>query len=205
MQPMAVLLSGSVPVQNQHLADLRRKDALQHERLTGMYTLLYGAIAGGAAESAVYPLIVVQRRMQLATIHAGRAGGAAAAKEGGLALMRSAAVALYREHGLRGFYIGYLPNILQVWRGSGCEQQSARLLWSWPSRPSRLVMCEVPVFYPSLDRLPDSFADCLIGSPISSQSDASLLVMCMRHVQVLPNAALSYYAYETFKAVMKVD
>lgn len=30
--------------------------------------------------------------------------------------MRSAAVELYRLHGLRGFYIGYLPNILQVWQ-----------------------------------------------------------------------------------------
>lgn len=97
---------------------MRRKDGLAHERLSGGYSLLYGAIAGGTAETVVYPLIVVQRRMQMATMQAaqqaGRTGGAALAQKGGLAVMRSAAAELYRAHGLQGFYIGYLPNILQV-------------------------------------------------------------------------------------------
>lgn len=97
---------------------MRRQDEHAQQRLSGMYTLLYGAIAGGAAESVVYPLIVVQRRMQLATMQAahaaGREGGAALAQKGGLSALRSAAVTLYRTHGVGGFYIGYLPNILQV-------------------------------------------------------------------------------------------
>lgn len=122
----------SVLMQNKHLADLRRQDGLAHERLTGMYSLLYGAIAGGTAESVVYPLIVVQRRMQLATMQAaqqaGRTDGAALAQKRGLAMMRSAAIALYKAHGLRGFYIGYLPNILQVWRLSVAREQ-------WAERP----------------------------------------------------------------------
>ena len=51
--------------QNRHLAALRREDGQPHEQLTATYMLLYGAMAGGAAETAVYPLAVVQRRLQL--------------------------------------------------------------------------------------------------------------------------------------------
>ena len=36
--------------------------------------------------------------------------------------MRTAAVELYRAQGLRAFYIGYLPNILQVGHWSGSRQ-----------------------------------------------------------------------------------
>ena len=44
-----------------------------------------------------------------------RSGGSAAAvRTSGLSAMRSAAVTLYKAQGLGGFYIGYLPNILQA-------------------------------------------------------------------------------------------
>ena len=108
--------------QNRHLEAMRRRNQLTHERqperLESRYTLLYGAIAGGAAETTVYPLIVLQRRMQVATMQAAqeaaRSGGAAVVRKGGLAAMRSAAVSVYKAQGLAGFYTGYLPNILQV-------------------------------------------------------------------------------------------
>ena len=54
--------------QNRHLAALRREDGQPHDQLTATYMLLYGAMAGGAAETAVYPLAVVQRRLQLSAM-----------------------------------------------------------------------------------------------------------------------------------------
>jgi hypothetical protein len=120
----------------------------QHE-LPVLYTLLYGAIAGAAAEAFLYPLEVIRRKMQLQSMAAGTAylagnahgapnvlrqhglkaasgalapagagaGGAfGAAGVPGAAMSRIAAAcsAIITADGMRGFYAGLMPNMLQV-------------------------------------------------------------------------------------------
>ncbi|WIA10639.1 hypothetical protein OEZ85_010820 [Tetradesmus obliquus] len=120
----------------------------QHE-LPVLYTLLYGAIAGAAAEAFLYPLEVIRRKMQLQSMAAGTAflagnahgapnvlrqhglkaasgalapagagaGGAfGAAGVPGAAVSRIAAAcsAILKADGMRGFYAGIMPNMLQV-------------------------------------------------------------------------------------------
>jgi hypothetical protein len=120
----------------------------QHE-LPVLYTLLYGAIAGAAAEAILYPLEVIRRKMQLQSMAAGTAylagnahgapnllrqhglkaasgalapagagaGGAfGAAGVPGAAVSRIAAAcsAIIKADGMRGFYAGLMPNMLQV-------------------------------------------------------------------------------------------
>lgn len=118
----------------------------EHLELPVLYTLLYGAVAGAAAETILYPLEVIRRKMQLQSMAAGAAylasnsapnvlrqhglkaasgalvpAGAAAGTFGaagvpGAALARIAAAcaAIIQADGLKGFYAGLLPNMLQV-------------------------------------------------------------------------------------------
>ncbi len=108
--------------------------------LPAAFTLLYGALAGVAAEAVVYPLEVLRRRMQLQCAPAaagGAAGGAAAllrhhaagaagAAGAGAAAWAAppsaaamgriamAAAAIWKEGGVAGFYAGLRPSLLQV-------------------------------------------------------------------------------------------
>jgi hypothetical protein len=73
-----------------------------------LYTLLYGALAGAAAETFLYPLEVIRRKMQLQSMAAGasamQAASAAAAAGGGAAGAAAAAAAapnVLRQHGLK--------------------------------------------------------------------------------------------------------
>jgi len=89
-------------LKTRHLAELNtsssssgQQQQQQHE-LPVMYTLMYGALAGAAAETFLYPLEVIRRKMQLQSMAAGAAvlaspGNAAAA----------AAPNLLRQHGLK--------------------------------------------------------------------------------------------------------
>lgn len=116
----------------------------QHVELPVLYSLLYGALAGAAAETFLYPLEVIRRKMQLQSMAAGAAVAAAAptmlrqhglkAASGallptgagagsfgaagvpGTAAGRIAAAcsAIVRADGVAGFYTGLLPNMLQV-------------------------------------------------------------------------------------------
>lgn len=108
--------------------------------LPALYTLIFGAAAGAAAEVIVYPLEVIRRKMQLLSMASGSAsassGGAllrglkahgpgamAAAVGGGSSMAQpfrpsqnivAACAAIIRAGGLAGFYAGLLPNMLQV-------------------------------------------------------------------------------------------
>jgi hypothetical protein len=116
----------------------------QQLELPVLYTLVYGALAGAAAETFLYPLEVIRRKMQLQSMAAGTAqfagsstanllrqhgfkavtgaamspAGAASGATGasGVALARIAAAcsAIIRTDGFAGFYAGLLPNMLQV-------------------------------------------------------------------------------------------
>jgi hypothetical protein len=137
--------SGSTQQQQQQQQQIQQ---VQHE-LPVLYTLLYGAIAGAAAEAFLYPLEVIRRKMQLQSMAAGSAylasnphgapnllrqhglkaasgalspagagaGGAfGAAGVPGAAVSRIAAAcsAILKADGMRGFYAGLMPNMLQV-------------------------------------------------------------------------------------------
>eukprot|EP01023_Acetabularia_acetabulum_P049641 TRINITY_DN5308_c0_g2_i2.p1 TRINITY_DN5308_c0_g2~~TRINITY_DN5308_c0_g2_i2.p1 ORF type:complete len:220 (-),score=48.68 TRINITY_DN5308_c0_g2_i2:127-765(-) len=105
-------------------------------QLPASATLLYGGIAGVAAESVVYPLEVLRREMQVqsAVIASVLKSGVASVdydhygynifdshfeklkvnKTGTLTQIKAAVTQITRTKGLRGFYSGLAPNILQV-------------------------------------------------------------------------------------------
>lgn len=100
-----------------------------HQQLPAACTLLYGATAGAAAEVIVYPLEVVRRRMQLqsmaaaATPRAMQGLHAGLQRSVGVAVLQPTAVwqrvaaacmCIVQTDGLRGFYMGMVPNMLQV-------------------------------------------------------------------------------------------
>ena len=74
------------------------------------FSLLYGGLAGIVAETSVYPLEVLRRRLQLATVVAATGRGAFGNLRSMSRLLR---VILARE-GLRGLYAGALPTACQV-------------------------------------------------------------------------------------------
>lgn len=110
-------------VKEAYLRAVARRTGSRPAALAARETLAFGALAGAAAELAMYPLEIVRRRMQLDAVAGGGAGA------------RAAAAAILRERGARGLYAGLGANMLQV----------------------------------------------------------------------LPSAALSYYAYEVFKSALEVD
>lgn len=92
--------------------------------MTARATLACGAAAGAAAELAMYPMEVVRRRMQVASMQlAASAGGgavsastsaSAAAALASATTFRGAAASLFRERGVAGLYAGVGPTMLQV-------------------------------------------------------------------------------------------
>ena len=80
-------------------------------------TLACGAAAGAAAELAMYPMEVVRRRMQVASMQLAAAAGAGASPSAALAnatTFRGAAASLLRERVAAGLYAGVGPTMLQV-------------------------------------------------------------------------------------------
>lgn len=96
-------------------------------------TLACGAAAGAAAELAMYPMEVVRRRMQVASMQLASAVSASASASASAAAasasspstaallqlrkattFRGAAAALVSERGLAGLYAGVGPTMLQV-------------------------------------------------------------------------------------------
>jgi Mitochondrial carrier protein len=57
--------NANVPLQERHLAFVARKTGKPTRNLGTGLMLLYGGIAGVAAETVVYPLQIVQRYMQV--------------------------------------------------------------------------------------------------------------------------------------------
>jgi hypothetical protein len=99
--------------------------------LPALYTLLYGAVAGAASEAIVYPLEVLRRQMQLqgmagAAVAASKAvhhhartatlshGPASLKPHAALGRVAAAFWAIWGTEGIKGFYSGIVPNMLQV-------------------------------------------------------------------------------------------
>lgn len=82
----------------------------REEKMDPKFSLLYGGLAGIVAETSVYPLEVLRRRLQLATVVAATGRGAFGNLRSMSRLLR---VILARE-GLRGLYAGALPTACQV-------------------------------------------------------------------------------------------
>lgn len=89
-------------VKEAYLRAVARRTGMRPASLAARETLAFGALAGAAAELAMYPAEVVRRRMQLDAV-AGAPAGA-----------RAAAAAILRERGARGLYAGLGANMLQV-------------------------------------------------------------------------------------------
>lgn len=77
--------------------------------------LVAGSAAGAVSAVCCFPLDLVRRRMQLADAPGGPAGAAA----GSLRRMPSAAAAVLRRDGMRGFYRGIVPELGKVVPGVG--------------------------------------------------------------------------------------
>lgn len=109
------------------LRPIRMKNGREPGDLTGgeqlgpLQMLLFGALSGASAEAVVYPMEVIRRRMQVQAASASTAGVAHASKAAmnkiqanAFQKLGSTIVALAEEEGIRGFYAGILPNMLQV-------------------------------------------------------------------------------------------
>lgn len=122
-------------LKSRHLTRCSRDDDEDKSReLPSTAMLMYGAIAGACSEMVVYPLEVVRRKMQLQSMaSASVAAGAEAlqagashvlvlrdAKAAGAARrvigsrLVSACRAIVQADGMKGFYMGLKPNMLQV-------------------------------------------------------------------------------------------
>lgn len=91
------------------------------EQLGPLQMLLFGGLSGASAEAVVYPMEVIRRRMQVQAASASSAGVANASQAAmqkirvnAFQKLGSTVVSLAEEQGLRGFYAGMLPNMLQV-------------------------------------------------------------------------------------------
>ncbi|KAL3140606.1 hypothetical protein ABBQ32_005176 [Trebouxia sp. C0010 RCD-2024] len=91
------------------------------EQLGPLHMLMFGALSGASAEAVVYPMEVIRRRMQVQAASASTAGLAQAsrtamkgAQSNAFKQLGSTIVSLAEEEGIRGFYAGILPNMLQV-------------------------------------------------------------------------------------------
>ena len=94
--------------------------------LDPLHSLLFGALAGAAAESSVYPFEVIRRRMQTmaaaAAVSTSSTGGAVtAAGVASLVAFRQAAADIWARDRLRGFYSGIVPNTVQVSRAQAAH------------------------------------------------------------------------------------
>lgn len=144
-----------------------------HVELPVLYSLLYGALAGAAAETFLYPLEVIRRKMQLQSMAAGAAvlsspGNAAAAAA-------AAAPSMLRQHGLKAASGALVPT------GAGMGSFGAAGVpgaagWRIAAACSAIVRA-------------DGFAGFYAG-------------LLPNMLQVLPSAALSYGTYESVKQML---
>ena len=92
------------------------------------YMMLFGAMAGAAAEFSTYPFEVIRRRMQLQ-------GGQGTMSQvvGRRALRRMTATVriITKNHGLRGLYIGCLPSVAQVLPSAALGYYSYEMFKIW--------------------------------------------------------------------------
>lgn len=122
---VAMVPSGAVyywlydALKEQHLNHVSTVTGRKASRLDAAHSLMYGALAGAAAESTVYPLEVIRRRMQQSAAAAvASANGApiprAAANQASLKAFTHAAREIWVKEGLSGFFAGIAPNTIQV-------------------------------------------------------------------------------------------
>jgi hypothetical protein len=145
----------------------------QHVELPVLYSLLYGALAGAAAETFLYPLEVIRRKMQLQSMPAGAAvlsspGNAAAAAA-------AAAPSILRQHGLKAASGALVPT------GAGMGSFGAAGV------PGTAVG-RIAAACSAIVRA-DGFAGFYTG-------------LLPNMLQVLPSAALSYGTYESVKQML---
>lgn len=92
------------------------------------YMMLFGALAGAAAEFSTYPFEVIRRRMQLQ-------GGQGTMSQvvGRRALRRMTATVriITKNHGLKGLYIGCLPSVAQVLPSAALGYYSYEMFKIW--------------------------------------------------------------------------
>lgn len=92
------------------------------------YMMLFGAMAGAAAEFSTYPFEVIRRRMQLQ-------GGQGTMSQvvGRRALRRMTATVriITKNHGLAGLYIGCLPSVAQVLPSAALGYYSYEMFKIW--------------------------------------------------------------------------
>ncbi|CAK0741389.1 hypothetical protein CVIRNUC_001321 [Coccomyxa viridis] len=77
------------------------------KQLDAAHALLFGAMAGCSAESLVFPLEVVRRRMQTMAADS-------LSRKAGMVVLRQAVMDIWAREKLKGFYAGMLPNTVQV-------------------------------------------------------------------------------------------
>lgn len=157
------------PTQQQH----------QHLELPVMYTLLYGALAGAAAETFLYPLEVIRRKMQLQSMAA--AATAMGAAPGGPAAAAAAAAAavpnVLRQHGLKAAAGALVP----AGPGAGGVFGAAGV-------PGAAAMARIAAACSAIIRT-DGVGGFYAG-------------LLPNMLQVLPSAALSYGTYESVKHLL---
>ena len=105
-----------------------RKVSPKPVRVEQGYMMLFGAMAGAAAEFSTYPFEVIRRRMQLQ-------GGQGTMSQvvGRRALRRMTATVriITKNHGLRGLYIGCLPSVAQVLPSAALGYYSYEMFKIW--------------------------------------------------------------------------
>jgi hypothetical protein len=144
----------------------------QHLELPVLYSLLYGALAGAAAETFLYPLEVIRRKMQLQSM---AAGAAVLSSPGNAAAAAAAAPNLLRQHGLKAASGALVPS------GAGVGSFGAAGV------PGTAVG-RIAAACSAIIRA-DGFAGFYAG-------------LLPNMLQVLPSAALSYGTYESVKQVL---
>jgi hypothetical protein len=146
----------------------------QHVELPVLYSLLYGALAGAAAETFLYPLEVIRRKMQLQSMAA--AGAAVLSSPGNAAAAAAAAApSMLRQHGLKAASGALVPT------GAGMGSFGAAGV------PGTAVG-RIAAACSAIVRA-DGFAGFYAG-------------LLPNMLQVLPSAALSYGTYESVKQML---
>lgn len=144
-----------------------------HHELPVLYSLLYGALAGAAAETFLYPLEVIRRKMQLQSM---AAGAAVLASPGNAAAAAAAAAPnLLRQHGLKAASGALVPS------GAGMGSFG-------PAGVPGTAVGRIAAACSAIVRA-DGVAGFYAG-------------LLPNMLQVLPSAALSYGTYESVKQML---
>lgn len=92
------------------------------------YMMLFGAVAGAAAEFSTYPFEVIRRRMQL---QGGRGSMSSVFGKRALRRMTTTVRIIVKNHGLKGLYIGVVPSVAQVLPSAALGYYSYELFKIW--------------------------------------------------------------------------